>query len=84
MDASNPNRKGNLAETKGDREALKKEAEKMFVKELRERVDHYFRITVRTLRVHFWLFSKSFLKISELSWFENHKKKCSTRCTMNC
>ena len=27
----------------------------MFVKELRKRVDHYFRITVRTLRVIFFI-----------------------------
>lgn len=27
----------------------------MFVKELRKRVDHYFRITVRTLRVNLYL-----------------------------
>lgn len=26
----------------------------MFVKELRKRVDHYFRISVRTLRVNFY------------------------------
>lgn len=59
MDASNPNapqvkRAGNL-ETKNDRETLKKDAEKMFVKELRKRVDHYYRITVRTLRVIIYL-----------------------------
>jgi hypothetical protein len=46
-------KRGNLNDTKQDRENLKKEAEKMFVKELRKRVDHYFRITVRTLRVFF-------------------------------
>jgi hypothetical protein len=58
MDASNPKgNKGNLNDTKQDRESLKKEAEKMFVKELRERVDHYFRITVRTLRVHSFAYS---------------------------
>ena len=48
-------KRGNLSDTKQDRENLKKEAEKMFVRELRKRVDHYFRITVRTLRVFFYL-----------------------------
>ncbi len=55
MDASNPNgpqvKRGGIVDTKNDRESLKKDAEKMFVKELRKRVDHYYRITVRTLRV---------------------------------
>lgn len=41
-------------DTKDERERLKKEAEKMFVKELRLRVDEYFRIAIRTLRVIFF------------------------------
>lgn len=40
-----------VTDTKNERERLKKEAEKMFVKQLRARVDEYFRIVVRTLRV---------------------------------
>ena len=38
-------------DTRGERDELKKEAEQMFVKELRLRVDEYFRIVVKTLRV---------------------------------
>lgn len=38
-------------DTKEERDRLKKEAERMFVKELRLRVEHYFKITIRTLRV---------------------------------
>ena len=38
-------------DTKEERERLKKEAEKLFVRELRLRVDEYFRIVIRTLRV---------------------------------
>jgi vacuolar protein sorting-associated protein 1 len=38
-------------DTKDTREKLKKEAEKMFVRELRLRVDEYYRIVIRTLRV---------------------------------
>lgn len=37
-------------DTKDNRDKLKKEAEKMFVRELRLRVDEYYRIVVRTLR----------------------------------
>lgn len=46
-------------DTKQDRERLKKEAEKMFVKQLRLRVDQYFKIAIRTLRVlSLFMFSK--------------------------
>ena len=43
-------------DTKDERERLKKEAEKLFVRELRMRVDEYFKIVVRTLRVFIYLF----------------------------
>jgi hypothetical protein len=57
----------------------------MFIKELRKRVDHYFRITVRTLRVIIlsYNFSKLFLKILVLSWFVNLKNKCNIHYTTN-
>jgi hypothetical protein len=71
-------------DTKDEREKLKKEAEKMFVKELRLRVDEYYRIVVRTLRVVLALFSKLCLKISDSSWSVNPKKKCSTPFTTSC
>lgn len=52
MDASAPEVKPLSAtkDTKDEREKLKKEAEKLFVKELRLRVDDYFRIAIKTLR----------------------------------
>lgn len=71
-------------DNKGEREKLKKEAEKMFVKELRLRVDEYFRIVVKTLRVHHFLFRKSSPRTSDTSWCVNLRKRCSILCTTNC
>lgn len=53
-----PQQQPQRLDSKEERERLKKEAEKMFVKELRLRVDHYFHIVIRTLRVIFNLFRK--------------------------
>lgn len=52
MDASGSESKPLSAtkDTKDERERLRKEAEKLFVKELRLRVDEYFCIAIRTLR----------------------------------
>ena len=41
---------GNRPETREEKERLKKEAEKMFIKELRLRVEEYFRVVITTLR----------------------------------
>lgn len=79
MDASAPEVKPLSAtkDTKDEREKLKKEAEKLFVKELRLRVDDYFRIAIKTLRVFEPLFRKSSPRISVTSWSENLRRKCS-------
>jgi hypothetical protein len=71
-------------DNKGEREKLKKEAEKMFVKELRLRVDEYFRIVVKTLRVQHFLFRKSSPRTLDTSWSVSHRKRCSILCTTNC
>lgn len=70
-------------DTKDNRDKLKKEAEKMFVRELRLRVDEYYRIVVRTLRVITNLFRKSFLRTSASSLFVNLRKRCSIPSTMS-
>ena len=56
------------SDNRGQRDELKKEAEKMFVKELRKRVDEYFRIVVKTLRVRSHLDRKSSPRTSGISW----------------
>lgn len=53
----------------------------MFVKELRLRVDEYYRIVVRTLRVLLFLFRKSFPKTLVTSSFANLNKRCNTLFT---
>ena len=70
-------------DSKEERERLKKEAEKMFVKELRLRVDHYFHIVIRTLRVIIFLFRKLFLRILETFQSVNLNNLYSTPSTMN-
>ncbi len=45
-------RKDILKESKEERERVKKEAEKMFVRELRKRVQTYFKVCVHELRVN--------------------------------
>jgi hypothetical protein len=71
-------------DTKEEREKLKKEAEKLFVKELRMRVDEYFKIVVRTLRVRLFLSRKSSPKISDSSSSVSLKKRCSMLFTTSC
>lgn len=71
-------------DNKETREKLKKEAEKMFVRELRMRVDEYYRIVVRTLRVYPLLFRKLSPRTSASSSSGSHKKRCNTPSTTNC
>ena len=49
-----PVNKPGIAMTKEERERLTREAKRMFVDELRLRVDSYFRVVVVTLRVDLW------------------------------
>lgn len=56
-----------MPDTKEERERLKREAEKMFVRELRLRVEHYFQIVIRTLRVFVSLCRKSSRRILAIS-----------------
>jgi len=55
----------------------------MFVKELRLRVDDYFRVVIKTLRVTILWFSKLFQRISDTSLLDNLSKKCNMPSTMN-
>jgi hypothetical protein len=71
-------------DNKETREKLKKEAEKMFVRELRLRVDEYYRIVVRTLRVFTFLFRKSSPRTSASSSSGSRRRRCNIRSTTNC
>ena len=70
-------------DTKDERERLKKEAEKLFVRELRMRVDEYFKIVVRTLRVLIYLSRKWYPKISDISLSVSLRKNFNIRFIMN-
>ena len=68
-------------DTKDERERLKKEAEKLFVRELRMRVDDYFKIVIRTLRVFIYLSRKWCPKISDISLSVSLKRNFNILCT---